>query len=93
MGHYWFVGWGAIQSCRLASLVFHLAIISSNRSPSHWYASYALVRHAALLLNFVERLLGSISGNGVGIYSIHRQLSVQATPSFILVLTDGFYHS
>lgn len=90
------MGWGVIQSCRLASLVFYLAIISSNRGPSHWYASYALVRRTALLLNFVERLLGSISGNGDGIYSIHRQLlalSVQATPSFILVLTDGSYHS
>lgn len=40
------------RSWRLSSLVFHLAIISSNRGPSHWHASYALVRHVAFLLDF-----------------------------------------
>lgn len=74
------------QSWRLASLVFHLTIISSFL----WYASYALVWHAALLLDFVERLLGSTSGNRDGIRSIHKQLlalAVQATPASSLVLT------
>lgn len=72
------------QFLGLASLVFHLAIISSNRGPSHWYASYALAGHAASasLPLLVGRSLGSISGNGM--YSLRRQLlvlAVQATPA------------
>lgn len=85
--------WGGLGWLRLSSLVFHPAIISSNRGPSYWYASYALARHAAFasLLVFVERLLGSISGNGMS--SFHRQLlalAVQATPAFSLVLMGLF---
>lgn len=79
-------GWGLTGSWRLASLVFHLAIILSNRGPSHWYASYALVRHVALLLDFIERLLGSTSGNGDGIHSMHRQLLALQSPSHRLSL-------
>lgn len=75
---------GVTQFLGLASLVFHLAIISSNRGPSHWYASYALAGHAASasLPLLVGRSLGSISGNGM--YSLRRQLlvlAVQATPA------------
>lgn len=93
MGHYWLLrGSGVTQSLRLSSLVFHPAIISSNRGPSYWYASYALAHAAfASLLVFVERLLGSISGNGMS--SFHRQLlalAVQATPAFSLVLMGLF---
>lgn len=79
---------GLTQFLGLASLVFHLAIISSNRGPSHWYASYALAGHAASasLPLLVGRSLGSISGDGNGMYSFRRQLlalAVQATPALV----------
>lgn len=62
---------GVTHFLGLSSLVFHMAIISSNRGPSHWYASYAVVGHAASasLPLLVGSTLGSISGDGNGMYS------------------------
>lgn len=58
-------GSGVTQSLRLASLVFCLAVIATNRSPLQWYASHALARRDYLVASLANiQLLQVTDGTG-----------------------------